>query len=39
MKEKNFVTTHHIFANLGLDDSEEKVTRSDLMSEVISILK
>ena len=39
MREKNFVTTDNIFADLGLDDSDEMVTRSDLMSEVVSIIR
>src|SRR5271156_2137484 len=39
MRKKNFVTTDNIFADLGLDDSDEMVTRSDLMSEVVSIIR
>lgn len=39
MREKDFVTTDNIFADLGLDDSGEMVTRSDLMSEVVSIIR
>ena len=30
MREKDFVTTDNIFADLGLDDSDEMVTRSDI---------
>lgn len=39
MREKNFVTTDNIFADLGLDDSDEMVARSDLMSEVVSLIR
>ncbi len=39
MKEKKFVTTDNIFADLGLDDFDEMVTRSDLMSEVVSLIR
>jgi predicted XRE-type DNA-binding protein len=39
MKEKNFVTTDNIFADLDLDDSDEMVTRSDLLSEVVSLIR
>ncbi|MEI6242666.1 MAG: helix-turn-helix transcriptional regulator [Chlamydiota bacterium] len=40
MKEKNFhITEDNIFADLGLNDSDEMVTRSDLMSEVVSIIR
>lgn len=39
MREKGFITTDNIFADLGLDDSDELVTRSDLMSEVVSIIR
>lgn len=33
------VTTDNIFADLGLSDSEEMQTRSDLMSEVVNIIR
>src|SRR5271154_643470 len=39
IREKNFVTTDNIFADLDLDDSDEMVTRSDLMSEVVSMIR
>jgi predicted XRE-type DNA-binding protein len=39
MKEKNLVTTDNIFADLGLDGSDEMVTRSDLLSEVVSLIR
>lgn len=39
MKEKIDVTTGNIFADLELEDSEEMKTRSDLMSEVVNIIK
>jgi predicted XRE-type DNA-binding protein len=39
MKERKNVTTDNIFADLGLEDSEEMVTRSDLMSEVASLIR
>lgn len=39
MKEKKNVTTDNIFADLGLDDSDEMVTRSDLMSEVVNLIR
>jgi len=40
MKGKDFqVTEDNIFADLGLDDADEMITRSDLMSEVISIIR
>ncbi len=37
MKEKN--STENVFADLGLKDSEEMRTRSDLMSEVVHIIR
>ena len=39
MKEKNPITGDNIFADLDLDDSNEMVTRSDLMSEVVCIIR
>ena len=36
MREKSLVTTDNIFADLGLEDSDEMVARSDLMSEVVN---
>jgi len=39
MREKDFVTTDNIFADLGLDDSDEMITRSDLMSEVVHLIR
>lgn len=39
MTEKNFITTNNIFADLGLEDADEMLTRSDLMSEVVSLIK
>lgn len=40
MKEKSFDTTEgNIFADLGLTDSDEMLTRSDLLSEVASIIR
>ena len=39
MREKDFVTTDNIFADLGLDDADEMVARSDLMSEVVSLVR
>lgn len=39
MKEKVFITRDNIFADLGLADSEEMKIRSDLMSEVVKIIR
>ena len=39
MKDKEFITTDNIFADLGLEDADEMVTRSDLMSEVVSLIR
>ncbi len=39
MKEKTFITTDNIFADLGLENPEELKARSDLMSEVVSIIR
>lgn len=39
MKNKAFVTTDNIFADLGLEDADEMVTRSDLMSEVVNLIQ
>ncbi len=39
MRGKVFITTDDIFADLGLKNAEELRTRSDLMSEVVSIIR
>jgi len=39
MKRKKNITTDNIFADLDLDDSDEMVTRSDLMSEVVNLIR
>ena len=39
MKEKVFITTDNIFADLGLKNADELRARSDLMSEVVSIIR
>lgn len=39
MKEKVFVSRDNVFADLGLADSEEMKIRSDLMSEVVKIIR
>ena len=39
MKEKIFITTDNIFADLGLKNAEELRARSDLMSEVVTIIR
>src|SRR3982751_4093425 len=39
MKEKLFVSTDNIFADLGLKNAEELRARSDLMSEVVNIIR
>jgi len=39
MKEKLFVSTDNIFADLDLKNAEELKTRSDLMSEVVTIIQ
>jgi predicted XRE-type DNA-binding protein len=39
MKEKIFVSKDNVFSDLGLDDSDEMKARSDLMSEVVSIIR
>ncbi len=40
MKEKKFdITEDNIFADLGLEDAEEMLVRSDLFSEVVSIIR
>ena len=39
MKEKLMITTDNIFADLGLKNAEELKARSDLMSEVVSIIR
>jgi len=39
MKEKVFVTTDNIFEDLGIKHSDELRARSDLMSEVVSLIR
>ena len=39
MKKKVFITTDNIFADLGLENAEELRARSDLMSEVVSLIR
>ena len=39
MKEKVLVSRDDVFADLGLADSEEMKIRSDLMSEVVKIIR
>lgn len=39
MKKKICITTDNIFADLGLKNAEELRARSDLMSEVVSIIR
>lgn len=39
MKKKIKITEGNIFADLGLEDSEEMVARSDLMSEVVRMIR
>jgi predicted XRE-type DNA-binding protein len=39
MKEDLFISTDNIFADLGLKNAEELRARSDLMSEVVSIIR
>ena len=39
MKDKMIVSTDNIFDDLGLSDSQEMQTRSDLMSEVVNIIR
>jgi predicted XRE-type DNA-binding protein len=39
MKEKVKISSDNIFADLGLDDSDEMRARSDLMSEVVHIIR
>ncbi len=39
MKEKLFVSTDNIFADLDLKNAEELRARSDLMSELVSIIR
>lgn len=39
MKNKNHITTNNIFADLGLEDADEMMIRSDLMSEVVSLIR
>lgn len=37
--EEVFITTDHIFADLDLDDSDELIARSELLSEVSRLIK
>ncbi len=39
MTEKTFVTTGNIFADLGLENPEELLMRSDLLMEVMDFCK
>ncbi len=39
MRERILVSKDNVFADLGLDDSEEMKARSDLMSEVVHIIQ
>lgn len=39
MREKFLVSKDNVFADLGLDDSEEMRARSDLLSEVVHIIR
>lgn len=40
MKEKKFdITGDNIFADLGLDDADEMLVRSDLLSEIVGIIR
>lgn len=39
MKENLFISTDNIFADLGLKNAEELRARSDLMSEVVSLIR
>jgi predicted XRE-type DNA-binding protein len=39
MKEKVFISRDNVFADLGLVDSEEMKIRSDLMSEVVNMIR
>ena len=39
MREKVFVTMDNIFADLGLKNAEELKARSDLISEVVAIIR
>ena len=39
MKYKNSITTDNIFADLGLEDADEMATRSDLLSEVVNLIR
>lgn len=39
MKEKPFITTDNIFADLDLKNAEEFLARSDLMSEVVTLIQ
>lgn len=39
MKEKLSITTDNIFADLGFKNAKELRARSDLMSEIVSIIR
>jgi len=39
MKEKPFISTDNIFADLDLKNAEELLARSDLMSEVVTLIQ
>jgi predicted XRE-type DNA-binding protein len=39
MKEQTSISTDNIFADLGLKNAEELKARSDLMSEVVTIIR
>src|SRR5690606_34145119 len=40
MKQRKIdISTDNIFADLGLEDAEEMIVRSDLLSEVINIIR
>ncbi len=39
MSRKDSITTDNIFADLGLEDADEMMTRSDLLSEVVTLIR
>ena len=39
MKKKDSITTGNVFADLDLEDADEMVARSDLMSEVVNLIR
>lgn len=39
MRKKTHMTTDNIFADLGLEDAEEMRARSDLLSELVHIIR